>query len=524
MTRANIPGWASLLIAVVLTGYSFAWQGGVGFNVADEGFLWYGVERTVAGEVPLRDFQSYDPGRYYWCAAGTLLFGKSLIALRGSEAFAQVLGLWLGLLAATRLTRNWIVLCLIGLMLAVWMFPSHKMFDHVLLLAGIWIVTRMLEMPSPKRVLTAGAFVGLCVCFGRNHALYQGAAQGVLLLCLWLRLPAELPLSRFLTWPLGIFLGALPLVAMTVFVPGFFGSYLESLVAIFRNGTNLVLPIPWPWRFSPSANSIADMRQIVLGLLMIAFPLTYLAGLAAWIMSPARALRERALLAACSVIGLFYLHHLYSRADLSHLAQASHPFTLGLLALGSLLLPGIAYQTIIASLLLATGLFEVLDQTPAYQRLVSPVPWPRCEAIGGIFLPPDWAQSLDALRRFGAKNITSQEGVFVAPTAPGLYSILDCAAPVWGVDVYFPATEKTQREIIAALERKNVAWAIISNIPPDRRNELRFSVIYPEVWKFLMKNFQPLAQPRLPGGLTIFHRFGLNRLAPARELSPPSTH
>ena len=174
-------------------------------------------------------------------------------------------------------------------------------------------------------------------------------------------------------------------------------------------------------------------------------------------------------------------------------------------------------------LLLATGLFEILDQTPAYQRLVSPVPWSRCEAISGIFLPRDWARSLDALRRFGAKNIAPQEGVFIAPTAPGLYPILDRASPVWEVDVYFPATEKRQGEIVAALKKKNVAWAILSDIPPDRRNDLRFSVTYPQVWKFLMKNFQPLAEPPLPGGLTLFHRVGVSRRIPTREVLPPST-
>ena len=196
MTRASNAWWVSLVIAVVLAGCSFAWQGRVGFNLADEGFLWYGVERTAAGEVPLRDFQSYDPGRYYWCAAGRFIFGRELLAVRGSEAVAEVIGLWLGLLAATRLTRRWLALGVIGLMLTVWIFPSHKMFDHVLLLAGLWMTTRMVESPSARRILVAGAFAGLCVFFGRNHALYQGAAQCVLLLGLRWKLRGELPLSR----------------------------------------------------------------------------------------------------------------------------------------------------------------------------------------------------------------------------------------------------------------------------------------------------------------------------------------
>ena len=64
---------------------------------ADEGFLWYGVLQTRAGEIPIRDFQSYDPGRYYWCAAWSFLFGGGILGLRASIAVMQAVGLFFGL-------------------------------------------------------------------------------------------------------------------------------------------------------------------------------------------------------------------------------------------------------------------------------------------------------------------------------------------------------------------------------------------------------------------------------------------
>jgi hypothetical protein len=504
VARSVCNPWGALLLAMVLLGASFAVQGRQGINLADEGFLWYGVQQTAHGKVPLRDFQAYDPGRYYWSAAGTFLFGDGLVPLRLSETVFQVLGLWAGLLAASRVVQNWALLAAVGLMLTLWMFPSHKLFDSTLLLCGIWIAVRLIEEPSPAQIFTAGFFVGLCVFFGRNHALYNFLAQASLLLFLHFKLGPLLSISHLGMWIAGIMAGLVPTIAMFVAVPGFFASYIESIQSIFRHGANISLPVPWPWRVSPS--SLAGMTQFLLGILLIALPLGYLEAITVSLFMRSQMINDHALFIACAFVGLFYLHHAFSRADVSHLAQVIHPFLLGALALLGFLGVGKSYHWAVIAVLIAAALFIVGRQMPIYQRITSPTPWVLCDAGGKIFVPPGTNRLLTCLRKFAAENVAPREGVLIAPFTPTLYPILGHESPLWDLGYFFPATARRQEAMIHELAAKNVNWAIISDTPLDKREDLRFSATHELVWQYLMENFEPIETTCSPKWMKILHR------------------
>jgi hypothetical protein len=298
--------------------------------------------------------------------------------------------------------------------------------------------------------------------------------------------------------------GLVPTIAMFVAVPGFFASYIQSIQSIFRHGSNLPLPVPWPWRVSP--NSAAGTTQFILGIFLMALPLSYLAAITASLFMRSQMINDHALLVACGFVGLFYLHHAFSRADLSHLAQVIQPFLLGALALLGFLGAGKSYHWAVIAVLIAAALFTVGRQMPMYQRIMSSTPWVPCDAGGKIFVPPDTNRLLTCLREFAAENIAPREGVLIAPFTPMLYPILGHESPLWDLGYFFPATAQRQEAMIHELAAKNVNWAIISDKPLDKREDLRFSATHELVWQYLMENFEPVESACLAKSMKILHR------------------
>ena len=237
------------LLSLALVVFSFLLQGHIGINLSDEGFLWYGTVQTASGEVPLRDFQSYDPGRYYWGAFWSIFLGRGIIALRISAAIFQWIGLTLGLLVLREVVRSWRTLAVAALLLLVWMFPRHKLFDLSLSLAAVYVAFHLVKKPSLGQHFLSGVFIGLAAFFGHNHGLYNFLAFSALILFIWLRIDRGQLVKRIGSWLAGILLGYSPMLVMMLTISGFFESFVSSIMFLLRiRRTNIPLPIPWPWR------------------------------------------------------------------------------------------------------------------------------------------------------------------------------------------------------------------------------------------------------------------------------------
>ena len=225
-----------------------------GFPSPDEGYLWYGTLRTIDGEVPLRDFRSYEPGRYYWCALWLLASGRGLVSLRIAVHAFYFLGLTCGLFALRLAGAGWPAVVVAGVILTSWAHKPYKLFEPALamfaVLAGVVLITH----PGYPALVVAGAVVGAIAFFGVNYGLYAGAAL------LFLTLLEGLKSGSVATFPglgayfAGALLGALPLLVMFVCVRGMFSAFFERRVRalVARRTSNLGLPLPWPWRPAPA--------------------------------------------------------------------------------------------------------------------------------------------------------------------------------------------------------------------------------------------------------------------------------
>ena len=235
-------------LALALVGVSFLAVAHAKIDLRDESYLWYGGIAVTKGQVPMRDFQAYDPARYYWVAAFLALLDRGIVPMRLACSAFHFPGVLSGLLVVRRLTRSWAVLALAGALLTLWLFPPF-MLNHTVALVGVWVAVRLVERPSPLRHLAAGVFVGLATLFARNLGLYAVVSFSLLVALLWWKIDRRELARRLAAFAGGFVVGYSPMLAMLLATPGLGAVYTDAMrwLAEYKS-TNLPLPVLWPWR------------------------------------------------------------------------------------------------------------------------------------------------------------------------------------------------------------------------------------------------------------------------------------
>ena len=516
LTTRNLIVLSAVMIVLV-----YLLQGDVGFNISDEGFLWYGTMRTALGEVPMRDFQSYEPGRYYWGALWfKLLRNDGIYALKASQAALEFVSLTVALLLLRRLVSSWMALIFAAAILVRWTMPKWKIYEPAIEIAAIYFAVLAIESPSLRRHLLAGVFTGLAAFFGRNHGLYCGLAFLFLTIFVGWKTDKRVVLQRFGALALGVVIGYAPMLLMFAFVPGFFEQFKQDILFNLHYGTTLRIPVPWPWQVSyKGAETREAISRFTTGVVFMVLPAFYL-------FSGARLLFQRTprlhpVFIASVIVGVMYLHYTFGRPQYIYLQWTSPPFILGLIAMPVSLSKRpnrklvIAVWSMLAVFTLAA--LELSDQNYFTAKLRAFTKAKLMGRQGGDFnlamnvrglvktdvggdslwVAPDTAQTINNLKRIDQTMIQRSDGLLMAPYAAGLYAALHKRSPVWENYFLFPRPLNEQVKMVQDLESRDVNWAWICHYYADGRRELSFDNTHSLVWQYLALNFEMIQSEKM---------------------------
>ncbi len=501
--------WAGLIAVSFCVLYQLVY-GHYNLNMRDEGYLWYGVQQVLRGDVPLRDFQSYDPGRYYWCSWLSPIFGSGIVGVRAALVSFSAIGLFAGLLVARRFvpSRSWLVPVAGLLMLS--MFPRHKLFEPAVVLIAVWTTTRLIERPSTGRTLLAGIVVGLAAVFGRNHGLYLAIAYcGLFLLTLSKGLDTR-PWRSAGVLTLGVILGYSPVLVMLVWVPGFQQAFVDALLSVKTVGSNIEQPYLWPWTPPPENDLLIANPHWLIPYGKLALRGAYLLPVlllptGGWLLLRRNAdwIRAHAGLVSAALIGLPYAYHYAVRSDVPHLFQAIQPVLLtglGLAALAQHQRRSMAavLGTLLGGMLLVAftehpELKHAIDSGHAQERITLEVQGDT------LSLPQQLGIDIEMVQKAVAKALPEDEEIFILPTMPTYYPILGKASPSWWIYMLWRNSKEEQLEIIADLKAHDISTIIKIARPFNRDPAFNLIETNPLLWKYILANFTMITNtPELP--------------------------
>jgi hypothetical protein len=478
----------------------FVWQGSQGFDLWDEGFLWYGVQRVLLGEVPIRDFMAYDPGRYYlYAILANTIDNLNLITLRASGALIQIFGLFFGVYLVVKNDKEksiakYLFLIMAMSILVLWMSSRHKIIDITISIFQIGVICQLIELKNIKSYAVTGIWVGFIAFFGRNHAVY-GAISSLLAIA-WLEVYRGNGVGvvrGVLCWTGGVIIGFSPIIIMTFVVPGFAVSYWESIRFLFEiKATNLTLPVPWPWRvnFTNNAN-FNSINYVLVGLFFVGV-LSYSVISLLWLFAKRDGYSKLPPVYIASVfLSVPYAHYAFSRADVEHLVHGVFPMLIGALTLLVVSRPMVKWTLTCA--FFATSLCAMILYQPGWRCMEIN----RCvnvEISGkSINVDANVASEIALIRYIADRYAPDGRTFIAAPFWPGAYAILQRKSPMWEIYALFPRSSDFQKLEIERIKKSEPAFAIVFDFPLDDRDDLRFKNTHKLINAYIVENSIPLS-------------------------------
>jgi len=503
---------AILLSAAIAIGV-FLLQWRYGFLWSDEGWLWYISQRTALGQVPLRDFFSYDPGRYYWSAALFRLTGSSGLyqQILANYLFA-IIGLAAAYLAMIRagLARSWrvAIVLLLGVVIG---FPRHKIYEQALSLICVAAIAFVFAAPQKlRRWFLLGVATGLAAFFGRNSGIFFGLAAITAFLLLSLRRegPSVAQATRALAG--GILIGYSPILIMLVAVTDFAPAFFQSLLLTPKWAWSLKIPFPWHVHLK-GLHGMDLVQARAISWLCLAVPFTYVASL--W-----RAVRRNSpldsvewLAGAASAAGAGFLLHAFYTADFFHIAEGVVPFVIAAGALSAHLWRSrmrwwsLAVFCGMGFLVIASW----LPMEPLVQHLrtrgQAPESVQQISIHGKTFeVPAEQAEIMNTVATAFRDCDLHDGGFLAAPYYPGLYAFLNTRAPLWDTYFLWPRNQQAQQEDIDALQRNRTALILVnSQFALNGRESLEIIQTNPKLVGYIETHYER-SNIKLPDGFELY--------------------
>jgi hypothetical protein len=499
----------TILSGVVLFGMVaslgvFLLEGHTGFNLGDEGYLWYGVQRVLHGEVPVRDFMSYDPARYYWAAGLLWLFhANGIIAVRAATAAFATLGVVVTGILVLRGASGRIVarlgLCVFAMLLCLlWMIPRWKGYDAAISVILTASLARVLVYPSARRFFVHGIVIGLAAMLGRNHGLYGVTA--CLLVTPVLMLGANRPvwLRCIPAWMAGVVLGFAPILIGLVRDHRFAVMFWESIrfVLFEYKGTNLPLPVPWPWTVPAQGPLSALLGPWLVGCFFAALLLFCASGAAVVLQQVCRERRiANPVFVACVATAIPYLNVAFSRADVQHLAQAILPCLIGFLVCPWPSRSRATMQALSLLGLVITTLWVMLPMHPGYAMRTHP-DWKSVDVRGDrVWMSADTATSVEDIEKLASRYVSIGGTILSVPVWPSAYALLGVRSPVYEIYPLFPRNDEFQDQEIAQLKQAHPQMVLVNDVALDGREELRYAHTHSGIWKYINTHYHQIGSP-----------------------------
>lgn len=477
-------------------------------NFADEGYLWYGCLRVLEGDIPIRDFRGYDPGRYYLLAVWMRVFGSNLLSLRAGLLFVLSLGFACWLYTAHLATGNWAWTLLAGFALLPWIQQRFKWIENAFSMFALFFAALLLQVPGPSTYLAAGVFLGLSGLMGLNLAVYHGFGLCAAMLVSGLTTQAGIDNGSGFDFALGALFGYSPMLLMFARYPGFLRCYWRrKVVEVVRRGSsNLPVRIPFLWRTAPEHMlGMSPARRGFYAVWYSAMPLILGAAVIWLFLVDAGTIVPHAPLLAGIFVGVGYMHYAYSRADPPHLARAMPPM---LLVCTAMLAPlGFVGLTLMLVIFLSSCWAVLPNFSPLYKFAREHHHYTLYAAPGGTLrIHNTWAKWLGRIRELVERYSRTDTDTLFLPTKAILYPLMNKRVPVYDVFCVYPATEAEQETMLREIRHNEIRFALIDNIDLDGREDRRFARTHPLVWRFLRENFTEVEQTDLPPHWKVFVR------------------